>query len=409
MQKNISPRIVSSAAIFLTVIFFFLTAYLNFNLKEEQQFSNLAKSFLEGKTYFLEMPGSWNDTVFFKGKFYWPLGPFPSILLMPFVYIFSLFGSFFFMGYLQFFLVFGNFIVIYKISRIIRYSSSDSVYLALAFSCASAFIGVAAWPWSWTFAQVVTVFLIFLSLLEYSTKKRYWLIGLIVGFIMATRVTASLILIYFVIDLFWLSKEKKKDSAKKLAELLLPVFITVLLLMSYNYLRFGSFSELGYSQQILSKTLIKARSYGTISPVHIPGNLYYFFVSMPIPVLKDDLSPVLKFPYIRANPWGMSLFITSPYFIYLFALEYKDKTSKGLWGAILVIALPIFLYYGVGFRQFGYRYSLDFLPLLFFLLIRNYRHQFGSLSNKFKALITISSCIDIYLFLTFHHYTYTNR
>lgn len=409
MQKNIPVRIVSIAAIFLTVIFFFLIAYLNFKLKDEQQFSILASSFLQGKTYFLEMPGSWNDTVFFKGKFYWPLGPFPSILLMPFVYIFSLFGSFFFMGYLQFFLVVGNFIIIYKISRIIRYSPSDSAYLALAFCCASAFIGVAAWPWSWPFAQVVTVFLVFLSLLEYLTKKRYWLIGLIVGFIMATRVTASLILIYFIIDLFWLSKERKKDSAKKLAELLLPVFITILLLMYYNYLRFDSFSEQGYSQQILSKTLIKARSYGIISPAHIPGNLYYFFVSTPLPVLKDNLSPVLKFPYIRANPWGMSLFITSPYFIYLFTLEYKDKISKGLWGTILVIALPIFLYYGVGFRQFGYRYSLDFLPLLFFLLVRNYRRQFESLSNKFKALITISSFINIYLFLTLHHDTYTNR
>ena len=123
------------------------------------------------------------------------------------------------------------------------------------------------------------------------------------GFIMATRVTASLILVYFIIDLFWLSKKKNRNSAKKLAELLLPVFVTIILLMYYNYMRFGSLIEEGCSQKILSEALIKERSYGIINPVHLPGNFYYFFVGMPIPVLKNDLSPVLKFPYIRANPW----------------------------------------------------------------------------------------------------------
>ena len=39
-----------------------------------------------------------------------------------------------------------------------------------------------------------------------------------------------------------------------------------------------------------------------------------------------------------------------------------DRFTKLLLIGILAVALPVFLYYGIGWRQLGYRYSLDFLP-----------------------------------------------
>lgn len=166
-------------------------------------------------------------------------------------------------------------------------------------------------------------------------------------------------------------------------------------------MRFGSFTEQGYTNQIVSnKYLEKAREYGLMSLIHVPGNLYYFLLSGPIPVFKDNISHVLQFPFVKANPWGMSIFLTSPIFIYLFSLSYKDRLSKILIITIAAIALPIFLYYGIGWRQFGYRYALDFLPFLFFLLIKNYKERFKELSLGFKTVIIISSLTNLYLLIT---------
>ena len=174
-----------------------------------------------------------------------------------------------------------------------------------------------------------------------------------------------------------------------------------MLLAGYNYQRFGNIFEQGYNYQILlTESLSKAREYGIFSLAHLPTNLYYFLLSVPLPIFRDGVSHVLKFPFVMADPWGMSIFITSPYFIYLFFLKYKDKISKLFLVSIFLTALPILLYYGVGFRQFGYRYSLDFLPFLFWLKIRNYNSKYKKLSNKFKILVLISAFTNLYLFRT---------
>jgi len=111
------------------------------------------------------------------------------------------------------------------------------------------------------------------------------------------------------------------------------------------------------------------------------------------------VSIVLAFPYVVANPWGMSVWITSPLFLFLLGLRHRDDTSLLLLLTSFVIAVPILLYYGIGFRQFGYRYSLDFLPFLYYLLLRNYRQQRGDLTTGFKALILLSAMWNLYLFV----------
>jgi hypothetical protein len=183
-------------------------------------------------------------------------------------------------------------------------------------------------------------------------------------------------------------------------KLSVPYVFGVIIFLIYNFLRFGNILEQGYSYQTVLGGVLKAREYGLFSLSHLPGNLYYFLIAPPMPVLKDGLSRVLKFPFLTYDPWGMGILYTSPYFIYLFFLKYKDRLSKLLWITVAVIALPIFLYYGVGVNQFGYRYSLDFLPYLFLLLIEVYKNEKGDLSTGFKAVIIVSSLTNIYLLAT---------
>lgn len=362
---------------------------------ECQQFSYLAKSFVQGKLYFVEEPGTWDDTAFYEGKYYWPLGPFPALMLVPFVYTFNLFHIFFKQGYLQIWLVFGIFYLCFIIAKRKGFSEIDSIFLTFAFCFASVFLGVGLTTWSWCYAQVVTTLLIFWTLLEYTGKKRYSLIGMLMGFVLLTRVTAAIGIVFFCFEIFKKSKTKGRD----LLSLLAPFIIMGSILAVYNFARFSNLIEQGYSYQLLNVASTKARCYGLFALIHLPANLYYFLLSGPLPVFKDGLSHVLRFPFVRSNPWGMSVFITSPYLVYLFFQKYNDWESRGLLATALLIALPIFLYYAIGYAQFGFRYSLDFLPYLHFLLIVVCKNKV--LNSKFKLLILTSAILNLYLFSTF--------
>lgn len=400
----------STVALILAIIIFFsFLLALNFSNTAEQHFSYLSYSFLEGKLFFLEQsdilppPESLNDVIPWDNHFYWHQGPLPAIILLPFSLIFKFFNSIFYQGFLQFFLVILVFLVCQKIAIKLKYSKTDALYLAYAFCFASMFLGVAMVSWSWYYAQVVAVLLLLLAILEYFNKKRYFLIGVLFGLLALTRVTAGIGIIFFILEIIFI--DKRGEKYKKICQLIIPFLLIASFLLIYNYARFDDCFEQGYSLCLLGNlenqdnALLEARSYGIFNLKHLPGNIYYSLLATPLPVFKDSLSHVLKFPFIKVNPWGMSIFLTSPYLIYLFFLKYRDKMSYILLATIFFIAIPIYLYYGIGYVQLGFRYALDFMPFLFLLFMRNYWLKHKGLGIKLKIIIIISSFINLYLLL----------
>ena len=117
---------------FLITLFFFTISALFIDWGE-QQFSFLAQSFLHGSLDISQFPTALNDAVFFAGKYYWPLGPFPALILTPFVFIFNFLNSFFYQKYLQIPLIFGIIYLIHVISKKIGYKAKDALYLAASF------------------------------------------------------------------------------------------------------------------------------------------------------------------------------------------------------------------------------------------------------------------------------------
>lgn len=398
MFKNF-PRLNILIIFFFSLVFFVsLLVFQTTYLRGEQQFSYLAHSFLRGDLYLPE-GSSVADAVSWGGHLYWPLGPFPAILLIPFVFIFSLFHLVFYQGYLSLFFTLLIFLLIYKIARKINYNFSDAWYLAYAFCFSSIFLGVSAIGFSWYFAQTVTVFLLFLALLEFFGKKRYYILGFIFAAVFLTRITAALGVIFIILDLLFLSAPSK-EKIKNFFKLLLPLLISLFLLLAYNQARFGNFLDQGYVNQILGPDLSKARSYGLVNIIHLPGNLYYCFLNTPDPVFRDNISHVLKFPFIKADSWGMSIFLLSPYLLYLFFKKIRGRLSINLLISAATIAFVVFLYYGIGSRQFGYRYALDFLPLVFLIFMITYQRERKTLSNGLKILIILSSLFNLFLFFT---------
>jgi hypothetical protein len=141
----------------------------------------------------------------------------------------------------------------------------------------------------------------------------------------------------------------------------------------------------------------RARAYGEISPLHVGRNLYYLFLKAPDPVFLDE-SRILRFPYLKPDPWGMSVLISSPYIFLLLWQKLKTKTVRALLIVALLVALPILGLYATGYSQYSYRYALEFLPYLHTALVLSVSNFL--LTKRYKILIALSSLLNLYLFIS---------
>ena len=81
-----------------------------------QQFSYLAQAFVHGHLNFLStIGGKGQDPVLYQGRIYWDDGPFPAVVLMPFVAILDLFHHLFYQGYIQWIMVIGILFLVFKL------------------------------------------------------------------------------------------------------------------------------------------------------------------------------------------------------------------------------------------------------------------------------------------------------
>jgi hypothetical protein len=375
---------------------------IGFGIEGSQQFSELAQGFLHGHLYFLHpIGGEGQDPVFYNGQIYWSEGPFPAVLLMPFVALFSLFHHFFYQGYLKWALILAVLYFVFKIAKKLRYNSYDSLILMFGFALGTVFIGVASVSSGWLYAQVVTAFLLLWSLYEYYHRRRWWLIGILCGLTLLTRATAAPIFLFYILEL-WQGTERSERRAQ-LEVLCLPVITAIILQGTYNMLRFHSPFNGGYEYQLLGPAPAASRSLGVFSPLHIPANLFALLFAAPLTSLRDPVSWTLSFPYIQSNPDGLSIFITSPYLLYLCGQKWSsfDKTARNLLIAATISCLAVLCFYGLGRDQLGDRYSLDFLPELFVVFMIVYRKSHTHITRGMKCLLLGSGMLNFYLLLSY--------
>ena len=356
----------------------------------EEQFVHLAGSFLRGTISFAQPPGeNWADTSPFQGRHYWPLGPFPAVLLLPFV---LLFGTTMQQGFLSFFLTTVNAVLLYRIARTITGGHERSLWLMFSYVFATVYLFVATIPWSWYFAHVVATSAILLALHEYFGRTRWALVGLYVGIAFATRISLLLATTFFILGMF----KNEKSSWRPLAQLSIPIVLCLALVASYNYARFGDPLETGYRYNILDTEFDGNRARGMWSVSHFPANAYYLFLKGPDAIVAPD-SMVLVFPYIKPDKWGMSILFTSPIFLYL-AKFRRRPGEEAAWYALVTTGVLLFFTlgnFGIGARQYGYRFALDFSPFLYVMLAYVFRTEpFGWLA---KALVIGSFVFNAWL------------
>lgn len=357
---------------------------------DNQHFIWLAGSFIDGKLYLPPELNGWGDTVSYLGKTYWPLGPLPAFILTPFVY---LFGSSMRQDYLSFFLNILNLILLYRIGYKITKSSETAVWISIAYVFASPYLALASQPGSWYFAQVVTTTAILLSLHEFFYRRRWFLIGTFLAMAILTRVNTLSTLFFFTFFILFL--QQKETAYRSLRILYLPIFLCLIILFSYNYFRFDHLLEQGYKYQLISGELLANRNYGLWSFIHFPANLYFLFLKGPEGVFIPG-TKVMTFPFLLPNKWGMSIFLTTPFFIWIYKTPWKDSIVKLSLATAILGLFTVLGYYGIGFVSYGYRYALDFYPFIFIMLAYALK---GGVTKTLKTVIIISFLFTYYFVL----------
>jgi len=395
--------------IFLWFSLSMLVVYVLSDNFMNQQFSLLADSFLKGKLYFNTLPNNKVDLVLRNGKFFWPLSPFPAVLLMPFAFITSLFGTFFPQNLVHLALVLGTYFLIFKIARDFKFSPKDAYYMAFGFCCASVYLFVAFISASWYFSHVVAVFFSFLSIYEYLHRKRYWLIGLLCSFVFLTRVTAGFLVFFFVLEIiFSESKKVSKEKMQSLVSLLIPMVIAGVLNLLYNYFRFGNPFDNGYKSGnafwLTDAERFEQINYGLFQLRNIPTNIYYYFLKGIDPVLINFRSCkyntyILKPPYIKVGYPGISFFVASPMFLYIFKSDFSLRWVRHATLVILLTLFVLLTYYWPGWIQIGPRYMLDLLPLSLIVLFSAFRDG-RPLPTLFKVAVYGGAMLNMYLLFT---------
>lgn len=358
----------------------------------DKHFSLLAQSFLHNDLFLSSNNLPDGDYVDFRGKQYLFFGPMPSILLMPFVFIW---GKNFPQMTLSIVSLVIIYLAIFALCRKFKFTRIDSLWLTnfFVFGTVLYFVGLVNIS-AYVVQAVGTVFFV-LALLEYFTKRRWLLVGILVGAAGASRITLFGVIVFFLFELF--RSRKKFDLSRNLILFLLPVVFSMSMLGIYNFRRFHSFFDTGYTRNVsvLDKDYYNYKL-GWFNPVHIGANLYALLVMPPDPVKVDFYQFVLEFPYIRANGLGMAIWFTSPLFIYLLLAKRGAHTLGAIVG-VIVLVIPSLLYFGIGTSQYGYRYSLDFLPLLFLILLSAFKKGLPSFA---KLLITLGIIFNCFYMLS---------
>jgi len=345
-------------------------------------FVYLADAFLHGLLY---VPNNLDELAFWDGHYFVVYPPMPAILLMPLV---AVFGKTFHQPILSILLGAVN----VSLAYIVLLKFFQNAKLALWISILYAF-GSMQWYHaevgsSWYIAHIVALFFLWLSLLETITKQRLFLIGFLIGAAYFARLPTILSISFVLIFL----KEKflvgKHIIFKNLFLLILGLLPTLIFNSLYNFLRFGRFDNYAYSLYLKSQSLGIQQSvfpHGFWSVYYIPERIKDIFLSFPV--------FISNFPFVIPSLYAMAIYIVTPAFFLVLFASFKKRLAYTSLITVLIILIPILMKGGNGFTQFGFRYSLDFLPFLLILTASGLKNKFNLYS---KSLIVLSILINLW-------------
>ena len=334
-------------------------------------------------------------------RWYVSFPPLPAVLLLPVVAIFGL-------GTLDalFWALFAGLApaLLFVVLRYLRESGrserslQDDLLVTSLFAVGSVYYFVAAQGTVWFAAHVVAVAFVCLYLLFSFGARRPVAAGLALGLAFLCRPATLLLAGFFVLQAVGDAKNESRATPGPSPRLLrmlslfaLPLAAMMALAMWHNAARFGDPFEFGHRfLQIRWRSRIE--TWGLFSTHYLPRNLTVFLLSVPWLIPSS--------PFVRITRHGLALWFTTPNLLWSLVPKKIDATILALWAAVVPTALCTLLYQNTGWVQFGSRFSLDYLPLLFVLMVLGAR-RFGV---AFLCFAAFAIAVNSFGAVTFDRY-----
>lgn len=337
-----------------------------------------AQAFLEGRADLQGLPQSYHDVVAYQGRVYLASPPMPAVVLLPAVALWGVDTD-----QVRISMLIGaiNVALVWVLLGRMGARGAARWLLTALFGLGTVHWEVATHGTTWFFAQVVAVLFLLLSLIEFFGRRRAPLMGLLLGLSVLGRLTVLPGAIFFAAALF-----REKNFLQRLFGFVVGLGLPLGFLGYFNFVRFGSPLETGYLMHSYSSFFAPdIERYGFFNPYYIAKHLYTLLLRPP--------EYIGHFPYLRPSAEGMSLLLTTPAVVY--ALRARPWQGVNLWAALaaVVILVPTMFWFSTGWVQFGYRYSLDFLPFLLILVASGMGNR---LDRTKVALVALSVAVNLW-------------
>jgi hypothetical protein len=345
----------------LVVFFFILSVIVYFVTSSGKTpfdyFTRLSDSFLQGKIYLTESPRWLTELIpAGPGKFYVVYPPMPAILSMPLRFIFR---ENFQQQYLAHLLGAGIVVLTMLSAWAIKHDKKLVVWSGILAGFGNIIWFLSSVGSAWYLGQVAAAFFLSFALYESLTKKRPFIVGLLLGAAYLSRIHT---IISFPIFLYLL---KGKGWFKNYIFFGLGALPFIIFDFVYNYLRFGVIWDKAYFilPKVLNETNQPWFAKGVTNIAYIPANIQAAFWTFP--------KILTTAPYIEPSWYSLAIWITTPVFIFALFAPLRENLVKFLWFAVASIFLIVASHGGTGWAQFGYRFAVDFYPFLFLLVIKS--------------------------------------
>jgi hypothetical protein len=272
-------------------------------------------------------------------------------------------------------------------------SMKDQLWLVGVLAFGSVFFFSAVQGQVWYTAHVVGVALAAVYAWAAIDARRPIVAGIALGLAAITRPPMAFMFPLFVMEAWRVAGglTNRRDLFVRLARFAAPVVAIAVAAGAYNYARFGSFTEFGHSYlDVRQQAQIEA--HGLFSYQYLARNLAVAFTLLPEIVDKS--------PGIQISGHGLAIWFTTPILLWLLWPQQRGAVHRALWVTVAFVAVPTLFYQNSGWVQFGYRFSLDYMPFLVLLLAVGAR----KLTWVAKGLIIAGVVINLFGAITFNRF-----
>lgn len=302
----------------------------------------------------------------YKGKYFVSFPPFPSVILVPFAFLFGTSTPDHLISLISISI---GAIYTYQLLKETGKTNRSSFFWTLFLVIGTNVLFLSVNAWVWFFAQNLS-FTLSMMAIYYGKKGK----GVSSLFLWAASVGCrpfqAIYLPILLILLYQSLKEKDPDATmmnhiRKHLYWVIPPLVVAMGYMTLNYMRFDNPLEFGHNY--LPEFLEASKGQFDLS--YIASNVKSLFL---LPTVAEN--GALQFPIFN----GMSIFMISPifvsYIIYLVYALLKPRIKiKSIQPLIIILVILHFLlltaHKTMGGWQFGNRYTCDALPYLFYGLI----------------------------------------